>query len=175
MFPAGMRKLSSPPKRRPVWLWSSLVLVLLLAWFRTQFSFVLVSGESMVPTFRSGDLLLVKTKAYAAAVPERGDIVVERYKGELMVKRVAGLPQEEIELREGALYINGKALVEPYAVHSGGLSVGKGTLAQGKFATVGDNRALSASQAVHPIVTVDEIVGKVVFAFHFGNRAARSG
>ena len=123
----------------------------------------------MLPTFRSGDLLLVKTKAYDDAIPERGDIVVERYKGELMVKRVAGLPHEEIELRDGSLYINGNPLVEPHTVNPGALSVGKGTLAQDKFATVGDNRALSASQAVHPIVTIDQIVGKVVFAFHFWN------
>jgi len=55
--------------------------------------------------------------------------------------------------------MNEKHLIEP-----GGLDVGEGKLLAGDFATLGDNRAIAAALAVHPIVTKADILGKVVLA-----------
>ncbi len=60
-----------------------------------------------------------------------------------------------------------KTLCNCCAVHiarPGGGDVGKGSLNEGKFAVLGDNRDPPSSQTVHALVSKDQIVGKVVFS-----------
>ena len=57
-----------------------------------------VTGDSMLPTLRAGDLVLVDERAYAAALPALGEIVVARhpYQRDLtIIKRMAGLTPEQ--------------------------------------------------------------------------------
>src|SRR5262249_42619974 len=140
------------------------ILILLGLQFQAHYRFAVVVGDSMLPTLRAGDLLLVDKRAYDQAEPTRGDIVVARYSAGLVVKRVVGLPWEEVELRFGRLYINGGLLKESHPVQPGYLSVEQGKLFDGDFATLGDNRAVPPALAVHPIVTKADILGKVVLA-----------
>ncbi len=118
----------------------------------------------MLPTLKPGDVLLVDKRAYKRIEPGRGDIVVARYSGELVVKRVVGLPGEEVEVRNGKLYIDNRLMQEDHQVEQGTLCVEKGNLLEGDFATLGDNRAVSPASAIHPIVTKADILGKVVLA-----------
>ncbi len=141
---------------------TGLALLALLVLFQAHYRLNFVVGESMRPTYHTGDLLLVDRDAYRSMPPRRGDIVVARYQDGLVVKRVVGLPGEEIEVREGALLVDGAPVAENYSLEHGALDVGRGRLMQGKFATLGDNRNVPANRAVHPIVTKDDIVGKVV-------------
>jgi signal peptidase I len=120
----------------------------------------------MLPTLTSGSLLLIDKRAYDQLEPDRGDVVIARYAGGLVVKRVVGLSGEEVEVRQGRLYVNGRRVKENHAVYPGYLFVGKGKLLPGDFATLGDNRAVSAATAVHPIITESDILGKVVFVLH---------
>ena len=126
----------------------------------------MVSGDSMLPTLKPGDLLLIERHAYDQAEPDRGDIVVARQPGCLIVKRVVGLPGEEVEVKQGSIYVNGECVDEKHQINEGLLTVGEGKLLPGDFATLGDNRAVSPLTAVHPIVTKDEILGKVVLIVH---------
>ena len=84
-----------------------------------------IVGPSMLPTFETGDFVLVNRLAYGMAVPfsklrlgkrlpRRGDLVVFRASGltgadgpQSVVKRVIGLPGDEIASERGALSING--------------------------------------------------------------------
>jgi signal peptidase I len=80
---------------------------------------------------RVGDHLLVDKLAYAPPGPlskyllpytdvKRGDIIVFRYPIDISqnyVKRVIGVPGDHIHLVNKTVYLNGKPLVEPYAVH----------------------------------------------------------
>ena len=50
----------------------------------------------MLPTLSHGDVLVVDKWAYAKATPQRGDVVLARCQGELLVKRIVGLPREEL-------------------------------------------------------------------------------
>lgn len=83
---------------------------------------VRVTSGSMAPTLLAGDHLLVWRAAYGArlpfaarlavawAAPRRGDVVVfesPREAGRVLVKRVVGVPGDEVELREQVLYVNG--------------------------------------------------------------------
>lgn len=91
-----------------------------------------VISESMEGTLLVGDVLFVARPLYGAEVPllhtrlpairepRHGDIVV--FKGVEqppleIVKRVIGLPGDTLAMRAGTVVRNGRALVEPYAVH----------------------------------------------------------
>jgi len=122
----------------------------------------------MLPNLGPGDLLLVDTRAYQHAEPCRGDVVVARDADAWIVKRIVGLPGEEVEVRRGALYVNGLPKPEPYPRTEGPLDVGNGKLFAGDFATLGDNRAIPTVLAIHPVISKPDILGKVILASNFG-------
>ena len=77
-----------------------------------------VSGHSMDTTLHHGDRVLVNKLSYRLHDPNRGDVVVlETLEGSSehdLIKRVIGLPGEEIDIRNCHVYIDGKELAEPY-------------------------------------------------------------
>jgi len=92
-----------------------------------------IGSESMEPTLRVGDGLLIDMQSYGPGgwmdkvLPpervERGDLVVFHYAlepGVDLVKRVVGLPGERVHLRGGRVFVNGTELVEPYAFYAAG-------------------------------------------------------
>jgi len=141
--------------------------ILRLLLFRSQFCLSLAVGESMRPTYQTSDLLLVHKRAYQAADPQLGDIVVARYREDTIVKRIVGLAGETVGIADGQLRINGSPMEENYSIEAGPLDVGKGRVATGKVALFGDNRALPRRMAVPAVVAKDQIIGKVIFAIRF--------
>jgi signal peptidase I len=161
MNPTGLRQ-----ALRHHWLvivGAALISVLLV--FHAHFQLAVVAGDSMLPTLKPGDVLLLDRRAYKRTEPQRGDIVVARYSAKLIVKRIVGLPGEELEVKAGTLYIDGMPRREDYRTAEGLLDVAKGKLFDGDFATLGDNRAIPAVLAVYPILSKPDILGKVVFSF----------
>lgn len=140
----------------------AVALVALLVAFRAHFTVFIAKGESMMPGLRSGDLVLVDKLAYRALTPKRGDIVVARASNDLIVKRVVGLPGEEVELRQGSLYVNQRPFSEEYALEPGWLNLRRGRLLEDRYALLGDNRSVSSDVFVHAVVAKDLILGKVV-------------
>jgi signal peptidase I len=133
-----------------------------LLWFHQRFILTVVIGDSMRPTLKSGQLLVVDKNAYQGADPSRDDIVMAHYGRDLILKRIVGLPGEEVEVRRGTLFVDGAALVEKHQIEPGLLDVGRGKLLSGDFATLGDNRAVPSVLAIHPIISKGDVVGKVV-------------
>ena len=134
---------------------------------RHYFSFALAIGDSMLPTLNSGDLLLISRKSYRQLEPCRGDIVLARLQHDLVVKRVVGLPGEEVEVKDGCLYINGVLIPEHQIVTNVvKFDIAKGKLFPGRFATLGDNRAIPPIQTIHPIISKDQIFGKVLLSIN---------
>ena len=129
----------------------------------SHYRLTLVVGDSMRPGLRTGDFLLVDKKAYHRAEPRRGDVVLAPYYDDLIVKRVVGLPQEEVQVIYGQLYLNGTVLAERYPVEPGPLDIGPGRLFRDKYALLGDNRGLAG--AVHAVVAKNQLLGKVVGSF----------
>ena len=68
----------------------------------------IVHGSSMDPTLKDGDYLLVSKQAYTFDEPERGEIIIFPVEEEdrLYIKRVIGLPGDEITINSGKVYVN---------------------------------------------------------------------
>ncbi|MCL4177851.1 MAG: signal peptidase I [Verrucomicrobia bacterium] len=132
----------------------------LMALARTRLLLSLVNGDSMIPAFASGDLLVVDKLAYWKESPQRGDIVVANDSKDLIVKRVVGLPGEVVEVRQGRLHVNDSPLAEPYPVTPGRLSLRRGRLLDDTYALLGDNRSLSAAASVHAVLPGKQIVSR---------------
>lgn len=75
---------------------------------------VLVLGDTMAPTLNDGDRIIIDRHPEKL---ERGDIVIFLYPDDPVrsyLKRIVGLPNETVEIREGKVFINGQPLLEPY-------------------------------------------------------------
>ena len=76
----------------------------------------------MKPTLVAGDRLFVNVNHYKNSKPQRGDIVVFKFpidKKRDYLKRIVGLPNEEISIKENKVFINGKPLPEGYVIYEG--------------------------------------------------------
>ena len=94
--------------------------------------------------------------------PQRGDLVCIWTGKELYLKRVIGLPGEEIALRDGLLYVNGHAFPELYLKTKGHWNVDAGQLGARHYVAAGDNRILAQSQAILAVVRQERIVGRLM-------------
>src|SRR5262245_22923216 len=119
----------------------------------------LIVGNSMLPTLRSGQLVLINKLAYRSRPPERGDIVLVWTGRELWTKRVLGLPGEEIEIRNGTFYVNGSPLREPYVRFNDSCDIASGRLGPNRFVVAGDNR----QSVMIVVVNRERILGRLMF------------
>ena len=122
---------AEPAERRPAALECAAALVLLLFATATLVQSFVIPTVSMEDTLLRGDHLLVDKLTYAPPgfvskylLPyrdvRRGDIVVFRWPGDIRqnyVKRVIGVPGDRLRLLNKQLYLNGRAVQEPYTVH----------------------------------------------------------
>ncbi len=142
----------------------AIVLALLINkfWFFT----VTIPSESMVPTIKIKDRIVV-TRIYDRGSLKRGDIVVF-YSKELedtLIKRLIGLPGDRVEVVEGGqVFINGEKLDEPYVVYPENLQRSF-TVGEDKYLFFGDNRAVSndARRWENPYIDGKDIKGKARF------------
>ncbi|MDO4867689.1 MAG: signal peptidase I [Clostridia bacterium] len=102
---------------------------------------VRVAGTSMQRTLYGGDIALVTRFDYRHSAPERGDVVECRFPGrsDTYIKRVIGLPGDEISFFGGALTLNGQPVRESYV--SSATEDYAVTLGEDEYLVLGDNRA----------------------------------
>ncbi|HLS23141.1 MAG TPA: signal peptidase I [Pseudogracilibacillus sp.] len=122
----------------------ALVLALLLRAF--VFATSVVKGESMLPTLEDGERVVFNKFIYLISEPARGDIVIIQKPESNYVKRIIGLPNETIEIRDNILYVDGVQqpstfVGEREAKYTG--DVGPITLPDDHYFVMGDNRANS--------------------------------
>ncbi|MEO8398709.1 MAG: signal peptidase I [Ignavibacteriaceae bacterium] len=130
---------------------------------------------AMFPTIGEGDYFLVNTN-YNVKDIKRGDIVAIdklNYPSQL-IRRIIGLENDNIEIKDGEIYLNNKRLIEPYASN---LQITakdspdyfiqnktKITIPSGKLFIVGDNRinSVDSRNSTFGLVDVNSIKGKLV-------------
>ena len=126
-----------------------------------------IPTESMVPTLEVGDRVLVSKLIYLFSGPQRGDIVVfQSYywdaEGVDLVKRVVGVPGDNVKVVRGSLYVNGERWEEAYLNYElpDESAYGPITVPEGHVFVMGDNRADSADSRYIGPVSLDYLVGK---------------
>ena len=138
----------------------------------------IVKRSSMEDTLHENDYMIMYRQAYRKHGPERGDIVIFQSelpdettgKAKLLIKRVIGLPGDEISIADSQLYINGEEYIEDYL--KDGYTPAFEIPAEGETFTVpedsyfcmGDNRVGSVDSRYSEVgpVSADLIKGKVV-------------
>lgn len=142
----------------------SIFAIIVLFFFRS----LRVIGESMEPTLVDGQRGIVLLNRFNYYIPKRDDLVVvkkDSYSDKLLIKRVIGLPGDEIEIKDNMLYINKTLIIENYVkekMNTQDLSV---TLDEGEYFILGDNRNNSADSRLPLIgkIKYSEIIGKLIF------------
>lgn len=130
-----------------------------------------VRGDSMYPTLSDGDNLIVDKLTYRFSDPKRYDIIVFPFQYQedtFYIKRVIGLPGETVQIREGSIYINGRALEEDYGyetINNPGLASEPVTLGEDEYFVLGDNRNNSADSREPSVgnISRDDIIGRAIF------------
>jgi len=117
---------------------------------------ITIASPSMEPTLRVGTLLILDKWTLSGRGPRRGDIISFRSPvgTEDLVKRVVAVPGETVELRRKKVFVEGRELVEPYAVHSRpdesleGDDLAPLIVPDGCYFVLGDNRDESKDSSV---------------------------
>ena len=117
---------------------------------------VYVASPSMEPALKTGTLLVLDKLTLRLRAPQRGDVLSFRSPVDKhdLLKRVVALPGETVEMREKVVFINGKELDEPYAVHHRpgerleGDNIGPLLVPAQGFFVLGDNRDESNDSSV---------------------------
>ncbi|HQX55590.1 MAG TPA: signal peptidase I [Pyrinomonadaceae bacterium] len=138
---------------------------------------VVVEGTSMLPQLHDGERLLVNKLVYYKIQSvswghiERGDIVVFWFPNDpdkSYVKRVIGLPGENVEVRNGKVFINGTELKETYldVEHNQSLpSWPSKKVEEHHYFVMGDNRDNSSDSRYWGLVPEKYIYGKAFFRY----------
>jgi signal peptidase I len=129
-----------------------------------------IKGTSMEPNFHNSEFVLTDRLSYRFGEPSRGDVIVFKappdYQEEY-IKRIIGLPNEQIMIKAGRVYINGEILTEPYLPIN--LYIAPGSFAaEGKTLTIppdsffamGDNRNHSYDSRGFGFVEQKRITGR---------------
>lgn len=149
----------------------------------------IVRQSSMEDTLHNNDYMIMYRQAYKNNDPERGDIVIFQSDlpndvgegNKLLIKRVIGLPGDELAIKDDQLYINGEAYKEDYLkdgytpivdVPAEGETF---TVPDGSYFCMGDNRAGSMDSRDNSVgcVARDLIKGKVVIRLFPFNKIQR--
>ncbi len=121
------------------------------------------AGISMRPTIDDGALAFIDRTAYWWRPPARGDIVAVQMAGPsvVFIKRVIGLPGEQIAIRDGVVEVDGRPLVEPYVARRRPWQVAPFRLGDDEYLLIGDNRDMAAEDHDFGTAARDRLLGPV--------------
>lgn len=141
-----------------------LLAVVLFVALRAVMQSTRVISHSMDPTLKEGQYLLVNKLAYKIGEPVRGDIAVFRSPEDpdtILIKRVIGLPGEEIVVSGTSVYVGGRYLSESYVAQGESASTwGPFVLGPDEYLMLGDNRTNSNDSRFFGPVLRGAIIGK---------------
>jgi signal peptidase I len=121
-----------------------------------------IHGISMEPTYRNGSFNFCWRGAYLFSKPRRHDVVTVRFAGNrvMLLKRVVALEGEQIEFRDGKLWIDGKVLEESYVRYPCDWNLPPRVVEKGSVYVVGDNRSMSIENHHFGQTSLKRIVGR---------------
>lgn len=149
----------------------SLAIIIPVRYFLIQPFYV--KGASMEPNFHDHEYLIINEIAYRFEEPKRGDIIVFRYPkdpSQYFIKRIIGLPDEKIKIKEGKIFIYNDAHPEGISLsedvylldETDTSQLGKSEFILGadEYFVMGDNRDASLDSRRFGAVPRRLIIGK---------------
>lgn len=134
-----------------------------------------VSGNSMVPTFHTGDYLITEKVSYRFRNPKYREIVVlknPRDESQDFIKRIIAVPGDTVEIKNGTVYLNNQPLKENYlpvgTLTRAGAFITEGTsikAGNNQYFVFGDNREHSSDSREWGPVTKEELIGRALFRY----------
>jgi len=134
-----------------------------------------VSGSSMVPNFHDGDLIITNKLAPKMATLQRGEVIIlqnPRNASEVFIKRIIGLPGDQVQISRGQVFINNQPLPEPYL--PAGTQTREGQyLSEGEevvvpdshYLVMGDNRNGSSDSREWGTIKKEAVVGQAFLRY----------
>jgi len=154
-------------------------LIVLLLIYSTIALPEMVYGSSMEPNFKTGDRILVDrvSKLYNKSF-KRGEIIVFKSKENSthLIKRIIGLPGDIFKIYDCKVFISdgtNSYILEEFYLDSdvctkGNLSIQDGRsfrIPENNYVAMGDNRENSYDSRALGLITIDDMIGRVVFRF----------
>jgi len=143
-----------------------------VSWFVIAFVYqqVLVDGTSMMPGLMDRDRLIINKFAYRFGEEKRGDVVVFLYPGDhtkSYIKRVIGLPGDDVRVERGHVFVNGGELAEPYVAErfQDDRSAQETVVPAGDVYVMGDHRSISSDSRDFGPVPKKLIYGKAAYVY----------
>jgi len=137
---------------------------------------VVIEGKAMSPTFNNGDRILLNTNL---AEINRGEVIAFLYPKNTtkwFIKRVIGLPNEKVEIKEGIVFINDEKLEENYVDENNNLSKGNfppKIVSDGQYFVLGDNRDNSSDSRSWGTVKRDLVQGRYYTTYFHADKNER--
>jgi signal peptidase I len=175
----------------------SIIIAILIALFIRTFIVCAykIPSRSMVPTLLVGDHILVNKFVYGVKMPllrktiipfkapQRTDIVVFIYPNDRskdFIKRVIGVADDKIEIKNKKIFINDKEFKDPYGIFSDSLILPQSMQPRDNFGPVvvpknsifvmGDNRDESLDSRFWGFVDLKDVEGKAFIIYWSWNR-----
>lgn len=134
-----------------------------------------ITGNSMIPTLHDGEQVFAEKLSINNNSIKRGEILIIKHPKQpkvLLVKRVIGLPNDDVEIRDNFVFVNDVKINEPYlspdTKTSGYGEIPNNTkirIDEGGYLLLGDNRENSADSREWGLIDENLIVGKALLVY----------
>ena len=136
-----------------------------------------IPSASMSPTLDPGDHVVAGKLAYLVGTPRVGELAVfeSPRDGSVLVKRIVALGAQEVEIRDGVLWVDRRRRREPYVDQSrvDGFFFGPVRVPGGAVFVLGDNRGDSEDSRRLGAIPRDRLIGRVELRIWPPARAGR--
>ena len=144
-----------------------LLSVVLFALINSVSARIRVDGFSMEPTLETGEFVIVNKLAYKLGEPKVGDVIVFHYPRDPQqefIKRIIGLPGDNVRIADGKVYVNDAEIEEPY-ISAAPVYESEWIVPEGALFVLGDNRNNSSDSHNWGPVPIENVIGKAIFVY----------